>query len=56
MPEGVTEVSEEDSDQDAGNRVKVKRASIKFKSDNGGDLEDLRIENDRMKTTLMVLT
>ena len=56
VPEGVTEVSEEDSDHDGGARVKVKRASIKFKSDTGGDFEELRIENDRMKTTLMVLT
>lgn len=41
---------------------KVKRASIKFEAgespgkSNNGDDDDMKIENDRLKTTLMILT
>ena len=34
----------------------IKRASLKYQTSQGGDIEELKIENDRLKTTVMVLT
>jgi hypothetical protein len=56
--EGITEASDEDSDRSVspGGKIRVKRASIKFKQGGDADIDDLKIENDRMKTTLMVMS
>ena len=34
----------------------IKRGSLKFKSAAGPDTEELQIENDRLKTTVMILS
>ena len=34
----------------------IKRASLKFQNPAGADTEELQIENDRLKTTVMILT
>lgn len=37
-------------------QVRVKRASVKYGTEGGVDNDELKIENDRMKTTIMILT
>jgi hypothetical protein len=37
-------------------RESIKRESTKFSNAGGVDAEELQIENDRLKTTLMILT
>jgi hypothetical protein len=56
--EGITEVSDEDTDRkiSPSGQIRVKRASITFKQGGDADIEDLKIENERMKTTLMVMS
>jgi hypothetical protein len=34
----------------------IKRASLKFQNSGGVDAEELQIQNDRLKTTVMILT
>ena len=34
----------------------IKRASLKYQASQGGDIEEFKIENDRLKTTVMILT
>jgi hypothetical protein len=48
--------NEDDHVISSNGKVRVKRASLKYKKDGGQDIEELQIENDRMKTTLMILT
>ena len=37
-------------------RSSIKRASLKYGNPSGVDAEELQIENDRLKTTVMILT
>ena len=37
-------------------RSSIKRASLKYANPSGVDAEELQIENDRLKTTVMILT
>ena len=38
-----------------GKQITIKRDSVKY-SGGGGDVEELRIENDRLQTSCMILT
>lgn len=42
-------------DEAGGDKIKIKRDSIKY-SGGGGDIEELKIENDRLQTSCMILT
>ena len=37
-------------------RASIKRASVAFEHKGGQDAQELEIENDRLKTSLMILT
>lgn len=43
-------------DGDSPSKTHIKRASMKFQNPAGADTEELQIENDRLKTTVMILT
>ena len=41
-------------DEDGDGKISIKRDSIKY-SGGGGDIEELRIENDRLQTSIMIV-